>query len=194
MLGSAIEFPHAPGRLELAARVRAHPGWLVLSPSGFMQNFLRPHPLGTAIHDDGEIATSAPSGRVGWIDARDVAATAAATLTRPLLDEQLRTDYVLTGPRVLSYTDAAAIISARTGRPVHVRDVTVDQLAARHRAVGLPAEFAGILAATEDGVRAGRYDRITTSVLDLTGRPPRTFEDFVGEHAQQWQPPGAEHA
>jgi uncharacterized protein YbjT (DUF2867 family) len=63
MLGSAIEFPHAPKRLELAARVRAQPGWLVLSPSGFMQNFLRPHPVGTAIGDHAEIATSAGSGR-----------------------------------------------------------------------------------------------------------------------------------
>jgi len=25
-------------------------------------------------------------------------------------------------------------------------------------------------------------------VLDLTGRPPRTFEDFVREHAAEWQP------
>jgi hypothetical protein len=35
-----------------------------------------------------------------------------------------------------------------------------------------------------------RYDEVTTSVLDLTGRPPRTFEDFVREHAAEWQPSG----
>lgn len=188
MLGSAIEFPHAPKRLELAARVRAQPGWLVLSPSGFMQNFLRPHPVGTAIHDHAEIATSAGSGRMGWIDAGDVAASAAAALTEPRLDEQLRNDYVLTGPRGLSYTDAADIIATQTGRSVHVRDLTVDQVSARYRAAGLPAEFAVSLAATEDDVRAGRYEQVTTSVLDLTGRPPRTFEDFVRQHAAEWQP------
>ncbi len=188
MLGSAVEFPHAPGRLELAARVRAEPGWLVLSPSGFMQNFLRPHPVGTAIRDHGEIANAAGSGRMAWIDARDVAASAAAALTEPLLDEQLRDDYVLTGPRALNSTDAATIIATQAGRPVHVRDLTVDELAARYRAAGLPAGFAGSLAAIGDDVRAGRYDEVTTSVLDLTGRPPRTFEDFVGEHAAEWQP------
>ncbi len=188
MLGSAIEFPHAPGRLELAARVRAEPGWLVLSPSGFMQNFLRPHPVGTAIRDHGEIANSAGSGRMAWIDARDVAASAAAALTQPLLDEQLPNDYVLTGPRALNSTDAATIIATQTGRSVHVRDLTVDQLTARYRAAGLPAEFAGSLAAIGDDVRAGRYDEVTTSVLDLAGRPPRTFEDFVREHAAEWQP------
>jgi len=188
MLGSAIEFPHAPGRLELAARVRAEPGWLVLSPSGFMQNFLSPHPVGTAIRDHGEIANAAGAGRMAWIDARDVAASAAAALTKPLLDGQLRNDYVLTGPRALNSTDAATLIAAQAGRSVHVRDLTVDELAARYRAAGLPAGFAASLAAIGNDVRAGRYDEVTTSVLDLTGRPPRTFEDFVGEHAGEWQP------
>ena len=157
MLGSAIEFPNAPGRLELAARVRAQPGWLVLSPSGFMQNFLRPHPVGTAIRDHGEIANAAGSGRMAWIDARDVAASAAA-----------------------------ALITAQTGRSVQVKGLTVDQVTAHYRAAGLPAEFASSLAAIGDDVRAGRYDEGTTSVLDLTGRPPRTFEDFVREHAAEW--------
>ncbi len=186
MLGSAIKFPNASGRLELAARVRAQPGWLVLSPFGFMQNFLRPHPVGTAIRNNGEIATSAASGRMAWIDARDVAASAAAALLRPL-DEQLRDDFVLTGPHGLSYTDAAKIITVQSGRSVRVTDLTGDQLTARYRAAGLPAGFAGSLAATEDDVRAGRYEETTTSVLDLTGRPPRTFEDFVREHTGEWQ-------
>ncbi|MBW0105366.1 NAD(P)H-binding protein [Pseudonocardia sp. KRD-291] len=188
MLGSAVEFPNAPGRLELAATVRAEPGWVVLSPSGFMQNFLRPHAIGTAIRTDGVLSTSAPFGRLGWIDTADIAATAAAILTRPLLDEALRSDYVLTGPQALSFTEVAAIISARTGHRLPVKEVTVEQLAARHRAAGLTAEFAAILAANEDDVRTGRYDQVTTSVLELTGRPPRTFEDFVADHTQEWSP------
>ncbi len=97
---------------------------------------------------------------------------------------------MLTGPRGLSYRNAATIIATQTGRSVQVRDLTLNQVTARYRAAGLPAEFASSLAATEDDVRAGRYEKVTTSVLDLTGRPPRTFEDFVREHATQWQPSG----
>ncbi|MFI0419977.1 hypothetical protein [Spongiactinospora sp. 9N601] len=74
LLGSAIVPPDAPGALELAARVRARPGWVVLRPSGFMQNFLRPHPLGALIRRPGEIRTASGDGRLGWIDARDSAA------------------------------------------------------------------------------------------------------------------------
>ncbi|MGP3965244.1 hypothetical protein ACTWPT_55790 [Nonomuraea sp. 3N208] len=39
----------------------------------------------------------------------------------------------------------------------------------------------------EDGIRRGREDRVSTTVLDLTGRPPRTFARFVSEHANEWR-------
>lgn len=188
MLGSAIEFPGAPGRLELAARVRAEPGWLVLSPSGFMQNFLRPHPVGRAIVERGEIDTTSPSGQVAWIDVRDVAAAAAAALTRPLIDETHPDDLVLTGPLGLSYEEAAAVIASQAGRAVRVPELDVDELSARFAAAGLPPAFAVTLAATEVDVRAGRYATATSSVLDLTGRPPRSFDEFVREHVAEWRP------
>ncbi len=185
MLGSGLEFPLAPGRLELAARVRAQYGWTVLNPTGFMQNFLRPHPLGTAVRDRAEIATASGSGRMAWIDARDVAETAVTALIEradPMLADELQ----LTGPRTLGYGDVAAMIAAETGRSVAITDLTPDALAERYQAAGLPKRFAASLAAIEDDVRLGRYDFVTSAVLDLTGRPPRTFENFVSEHAGEW--------
>jgi hypothetical protein len=65
----------------------------------------------------------------------------------------------------------------------------VAAVAADLRAAGLPASFADRLAAAEIGVASGHADRITTSVLELTGRPPRTFTDFVREHAGEWAAP-----
>lgn len=182
LLGSAIVLPNAPSALELAAQVRAQPGWVVLRASGFMQNFLSPHPLGDRIRRHGEIRTAAGDGRLGWIDAQDIAAAAFALLT----GTGDRRDYLLTGPKALSYPDAAAIITARTGRPVRVVPSGVDEQAAAYRAAGLSAEFAAALAAVEDDVRAGREEQISTAVLDLTGRPPRTFAEFVQAHASAW--------
>ncbi|MGW7620005.1 nuclear transport factor 2 family protein [Streptomyces antimycoticus] len=69
LLGSAIVLPGAPSALELAAHVRARPGWVVLRPSGFMQNFLAPHPLGERIRRRGEIRTAA-GNRPGGLDRR----------------------------------------------------------------------------------------------------------------------------
>ncbi|MCP2164841.1 NAD(P)H-binding protein [Goodfellowiella coeruleoviolacea] len=186
LLGSAIVLPNAPSALEMAARVRAQPGWVVLRASGFMQNFLRPHPVGERIRRDGEIRTAAGAGRVGWIDARDIAAAAAALLADPGAAPGDQRDYLLTGPKALSYQDAAATITAHTGRPVRVVPIGVDEQAAHYRAAGASAEFAAAIAAVEDGIRAGREDRVSTAVLDLTGRPPRTFAEFVQEHATEW--------
>ncbi|MBU3869554.1 ergot alkaloid biosynthesis protein, partial [Streptomyces sp. 4503] len=172
--------------LELAARVRARPGWAVPRASGFMQNFLSPHPVGGRIRRHGEIRTAAGDGRVGWVDARDIAAAAFALLADPGIEPGGRRDYLLTGPNALSYQSAAAIITARTGRPVRVVTIGADEQAANYRAAGMSAEFAAAIAAVEDGIRAGREDQVSTAVLDLTGRPPRNFAEFVEEHAAEW--------
>jgi uncharacterized protein YbjT (DUF2867 family) len=123
---------------------------------------------------------------VGWIDARDTAAAASALLAGPGVDPGSRRDYLLTGPQALSYRDAAAVITARTGRPVGVVTIGTDERAAAYRAAGIPAEFAAAIAAVEDGIRSGLQDQVSTAVLELTGRPPRTFAAFVQEHAAEW--------
>jgi uncharacterized protein YbjT (DUF2867 family) len=190
LLGSAIVLPNAPGALELAARVRARPGWVVLRASGFMQNFLSPHPLGDRIRRHGEIRTASGEGRLGWIDARDIAAAAAALLTEADGHVHDQPDYVLTGPKAFSYQEAAAIITAHTGRPIRVEPVAVDDLALGYRAAGTPAPLADALAAVDARLDAGREDQVTTAVLDLTGRPPRTFAEFVRDHATELANPG----
>ncbi|MFT7837839.1 NAD(P)H-binding protein [Saccharothrix sp. BKS2] len=190
LLGSAVVLPNAPGALEMAARVSSRPGWVVLRASGFMQNFLSPHPVGERIRRHGEIRTAAGDGRVGWIDARDIAAAAAALLTDPGAGPDDRRDHLLTGPQALSCHDAATIITARTGRPVRVVPVGTDDQVAANLAAGMPAQFAAALAAVEDGIRAGREDRISAAVPDLTGRPARTFAEFVEEHAAEWAEDG----
>ncbi|MFD8283028.1 NAD(P)H-binding protein [Streptomyces malaysiensis] len=184
MLGSAIVLPNAPSAVEMAARVRARPGGVVLRASGFMQNFLRPHPLAEHIHRHGVIRTAAGDGEVGWVDARDIAASAAALLADPGADA--RSDYLVTGPHGMSYPQAARIITARTGRQVRVERMTEQEQAAAYRASGMPAEFAAALAAVERGIKEGREDQVSTAVLELTGRPPRAFADFVSEHADEW--------
>ncbi|WP_346777043.1 NAD(P)H-binding protein [Streptomyces sp. HNM0575] len=185
LLSSAVPLqPRAP---ELAARVRDQSGGIVLRPSGFMQNFLSPHPVGRQILRDGEIRTASGAGRMGWIDLRDIAACAAALLladrAAPQADQR---DYLLTGPRTLSYVEAAAIISATAAKPVRVVHTDEEALAADLQTVGFSAEFAAIYARAEAGARSGRDDVVSTAVPDLTGRPARTFEQFVRDHAAGW--------
>ncbi|MEV4731506.1 NAD(P)H-binding protein [Saccharopolyspora sp. NPDC049426] len=185
LLGSAIVLPNAPSALRMADAVRAQPGWVVLRASAFMQNFLSPHPVGERIRRRGEIRTAAGDGRVAWIDAHDIAAAAFALL-RPGAERTGESDYLLTGPKALSYADAATIITARAGHEVRVAEIGTDEQAAHYRASGDSEEFAASIAAVEEGIREGREDQVSTAVLDLTGRPPRSFEEFADVHAAAW--------
>lgn len=85
--------------------------WAVLRPSWFMQNFTGTHTHARSIRDEGIISTATASGRVGFVDAEDIAAVAVRALT----DEQApNTGLVLTGPEALSHDDIAAVITEVT--------------------------------------------------------------------------------
>jgi uncharacterized protein YbjT (DUF2867 family) len=90
------------------------------------------------------------------------------------------TDHLITGSEALSYADAAAIITEVTGHPVRHRSVSTAELTER-LALGLPREFAAVLARLDEDIRGGAEDRVTTTVEDVTGRPPRSFRDFCRE-------------
>ncbi|MFF2808129.1 NmrA family NAD(P)-binding protein [Streptomyces sp. NPDC058000] len=149
--------------------------WAVLRPSWFMQNFTGTHAHAVSIRADGTIWTATESGRVGFVDAEDIAAVAVRALT----DEQApNADLVLTGPEALSHDDIAAIITEVTGRPVVHRRLSYEQMRDRLTAQ-TPVEFAAMLADMDRAIAGGAEDRITDTVHRLTGRPPRTFRALL---------------
>ncbi|KAA6223622.1 NAD-dependent epimerase/dehydratase family protein [Streptomyces albofaciens JCM 4342] len=151
--------------------------WAVLRPSWFMQNFTGEHLHARSIRSDGVIATATGDGRVGFVDADDIAAVAARALTGRTAPD---TDLVLTGPEALSYDTVAAIITQATGRPVTHRKLTRQQLC-DHLADDVPADFAALLADLDRSIAEGAEDRVTDTVERMTGRPPRSFARFAEE-------------
>lgn len=175
LLSSSVIPSSAPGLDKIRLAVRDMPEWAVLRPSWFMQNVTGRHAVSLSIRERGEIVTATGAGRVGFVDADDIAAVAA----RALLDTDApNTEYVLTGPQALSYTELAALISD-LGRPTRHVQVSDTELVEHLAAGGIPEEFGAILAEAELMIRAGVEDRTTSTVLDVTGRPPRTFRDFL---------------
>ncbi|MFD0271887.1 NAD(P)H-binding protein [Streptomyces sp. NPDC127106] len=149
--------------------------WAVLRPSWFMQNFTGAHAHAVSIREEGVIRTATGSGRVGFVDAEDIAAVAVRALT----DEQAPdTDLVLTGPQALSYDDVAAIVTEVTGRTVVHGRLSYEQMRDR-LGVLLPDEFAAMLAGMDRAIAEGAEDRLTDTVQRLTGRPPGTFRAFL---------------
>ncbi|WP_078624044.1 NAD(P)H-binding protein [Streptomyces monomycini] len=151
--------------------------WAVLRPSWFMQNFGGEHAHARSIREDGVIATATGDGRVGFVDAADIAAVAAHALT----DRRAPcTDLVLTGPEALSYDTVAAVLTRVTGRPVIHRRLSHEQFRDR-LATGIPEEFAALLADLDRSIAAGSEDRTTDTVERVTGRPPRGFLTYARE-------------
>ncbi|WP_328792135.1 NAD(P)H-binding protein [Streptomyces sp. NBC_00273] len=154
---------------------RALPGlfdeWAVLRPSWFMQNFTGTHAHADGIRADGVIRTAAGTGRVGFVDADDIAAVAARALTD---DRAPDTDLVLTGPQALSHDDIAVLLTEVTGRTVVHHQLAYEDMRDRLAAV-VPSEFATMLAAMDRSIAEGAEDRTTDTVHRLTGRPPHDF-------------------
>jgi uncharacterized protein YbjT (DUF2867 family) len=176
LLSSSAVTDQTPGLGALPRLVRTlSPEWTVLRPSWFMNNFTGDHPVARGVRA-GEVVTATGSGRVAFIDAEDIAAVAVRALT----DERPHnTDHLITGPEALSYSEAAAIITDITGRPVTHHAVDVPELLQRLSAYS--PEFAAILAALDTAIADGAEDRVTDAVARVTGRPARDFRTFASK-------------
>lgn len=158
------------------------PEWVALRPTWFMQNLSEQQHLPT-IRDEGAIYSATGDGRVAFIDAGDIAAVAAAALTdRAVPNGEL----ILTGPEVLSYDDVAAILSAELGTPVVHRRLDEQRMAERFVAMGLPCDYAAVLASMDTAISRGGEDRVTDAVHRIAHRPPTLLARFAAEQRDVW--------
>jgi uncharacterized protein YbjT (DUF2867 family) len=150
--------------------------WAVLRPSWFMQNVIGGHAHASSIRATSAIATSAGSGRAGFVDAGDIAQVAVETLLAPAA---VNTDLILTGPESLSYDDVAAILTEASGRPITHKRLDPAGQPAYYQALGVPEATARFLVGMDWVIASGMEDRTTDTVERITGAPPRSFRDFV---------------
>jgi len=156
--------------------------WTMLRPHHFMQNLLA---QAEYVIKEGVIYSASGDGKIPYVDGRDVAAVAVATLTTP---GHFGKKYVLTGSEAMSYRQAAEIIGAVIGKPVRFVDESPDEARARRVREGVPpAVIESILAIAAYQRAGGKTVTITSTIADLTGRPPRTVAEFVREHASSFR-------
>lgn len=153
-----------------AAVARAGTGWTVVRCAWFAQNFSESFFLEPVLA--GELALPTGIATEPFVDADDIADVAVAALTE---DGHHGEVYELTGPRLLSFAEAAAELSAATGREIRFTAVTVEQYREVLAEVGLPGEFADLFAMVLDGRNAHLADGVQRAL----GRPPRDFADYA---------------
>jgi uncharacterized protein YbjT (DUF2867 family) len=178
-LATALDSPvssgrwHAETERQIAASGMA---WTFLRPPFFLQNLLRL----TSAAARGVVPSASGAGLIAGVDARDVAAVAAAALTGDFGRGQALT---VTGPAAFSYADVAKHLSALTGREVRAIDVPPAAMRAQLVAGGMPLWHADVLAEFAAHFRAGGGAEVTGVVEAVTGRKPRGLQDFLREYA-----------
>jgi uncharacterized protein YbjT (DUF2867 family) len=150
--------------------------YVILRPNWFADNF---HTYWKAGIEHGQIAVPAGEGKSSFIDVRDIADSAAAALTSTAFDNKA---FNLTGPKALSYGEAAAIISQAIGKPVGYSAVSDDVFIGILTGAGVPKDYAAFLASIFYPVREGWTSAVTGDVETLTGHAPRSLETYVADH------------
>ena len=175
--------PGAPlRRLELALQSSGL-AWTLLRPTFFAQNMATFQ--ADFLRREGQIVLPAGDGATAFVDTRDIAEVAARALTEE--GHEGRT-WTLTGPRALTYHEVAELIGRATGRPIRYHSIPAEAYREGLRSAGMPPAVVEGFVWLYDGVVAKGYAaEVTDDVPSLLGRPARSFEDFVTEHAQVWR-------
>ncbi|WP_433191882.1 SDR family oxidoreductase [Nocardia sp. CA-107356] len=156
-----------------------------LRPGFFMQNLLET--AAPMVSELGLLAAPMDSAPIAMVDARDIAAVAAAVLTS---DSHYDRVYDVTGPRAFSYAELAAVLASATAQRVRYVNTPPKLAANVLRRQGKPDWYVEHLAEMAELFRAGAGATVSTTVRDLTGRPPQTIESFAAEHASSFTQDG----
>ncbi len=153
--------------------------WTIVQAAWFAQMFSEGD-LFEAVQATGELAF--PGGEVvePFIDVRDIADVVVAALSD---DVHIGKAYDVTGSRLLSFRTAVAEINAATGREIPYIPVPARAFGEILVEMGIPEPEAAFLVELFEVMLDGHNAQTTDGIRQVLGREPRTFEDFVQEHA-----------
>lgn len=102
-------------------------------------------------------------------------------------DTPSRGAFVVTGRETLSFADVAAKLSAKLGRPVSYIDRPVAGVVAAMKQRGMAPSIADSFGKMMQSFANGGASAITPTVEELTGREPRTVDDFLDDHLDSFR-------
>jgi uncharacterized protein YbjT (DUF2867 family) len=150
----------------------------ILRSTWFMQNFSEDYMLDHVL--SGDIRLPAGNVPTPFLDADDIADVAVDALSE---DRHIGQLYELTGPRSLSFAQAADEIGEATGRELRYTAVSLEQHEAELADHGVAPEVIELLTYLFQEVVDGRNADTTDGVRRALGREARDFGDYVRETA-----------
>ena len=163
-----------------AALTNSTVGWTFVRPNLILQAYL---PFAPVIAQG---ALQAPIGdaAVSVVDARDIAAVAAAALTE---DGHVGKTYTVTGPAAVSHAEIATAIGRRHRPAGALREDPCKEFVAMVTGAGMPQWQAEGLVEDYAHYDRGEAGTVSSDVQKVTGKNARSVDDFANDYADALQ-------
>jgi uncharacterized protein YbjT (DUF2867 family) len=154
--------------------------WTFVRSSAFMSNALRWLPQLAA---GDEVRSPFPTVRAAVIDPHDIGAVVATALTTDGHDGSI---YAVSGPESLLPEEQVAVLARVLGRDLRAIGLTNAE-AREEMEASMPVEYVdSFFSFYVDGTLD--ESQVLPTVQDVTGREPRTFEQWARAHADAFAP------
>lgn len=168
VMGADAELGITPGRLHRQAEKIIEKSGIPFSflrPNFFMQNFANFY--SPMIKSQGALYAPAGDGKVSFVDVRDIAAVAVQALIND--NQHKGKSYNITGPEVLSYGQAAEILSRELGKEIKYVNIPDEDARKGMKDMGMDDWSANSMIELFDITRKGYASDISSVVEELTG-------------------------
>lgn len=153
----------------------------IIRPNWFMQNFNTFWIQG--ILAEQKIFLPVAQAKGSFIDARDIAATAAKLLSTDQFNNQA---FVLTGSEALNHDEVAQIMTEVLSKKISFVDIKPEQMLSGLLQAGVPKSYAEFLIMILGFFKEGYSSVVLDNVEKITGRKPITFKQYVQDYRQSW--------
>jgi uncharacterized protein YbjT (DUF2867 family) len=176
---SPVRFLRYHGAVEAALR-NSTVGWTFVRPNLILQAYIPFAPI-IALG-----ALQAPIGdaAVSVVDARDIAAVAAAALTE---DRHVGKTYTVTGPAAVTHAEIATELGDAVGRTVRFESIPPEAFLAALTGAGMPEWQAEGLVEDYAHYDRGEASAVSPDVAQVTGTSPRSLRDFAHDYSDAFQ-------
>ena len=154
-----------------------------LRPVGFMQNFI--NFFGQTIKNQNAFYLPAGDGKVSFVDVRDIAAVAVKTLVANDNDNQhIGKAYGITGDELLTYKQAAEIISKELGKKINYVNISDEDARKAMKGIAMEDQLIDDMMELYGIIKDGHAAQITNTVEQIVGKKPISFSQFAKEYAE----------
>jgi len=176
---SPVRFLRYHGAVE-AALMNSTVGWTFVRPNLILQAYI---PFAPMIAQG---ALQAPIGdaAVSVVDARDIAAVAAAALTE---DGHVGKTYTVTGPAAVTHAEIATELGDAVGRTVRFESIPPEAFLAALTGAGMPEWQAEGLVEDYEHYDRGEASAVSPDVAQVAGTDPRGLRDFAHDYSEAFR-------